>query len=252
MVVLQNKDCLNFLPTIEDNSIDMVVTSPPYNCGIQYNTYDDNKPWHQYLQWCQKWINQLYRISKDDGRIAINVLVQMGIEKNTIRVSPLRVFSDMIEKAGFHIMGLPMWTDSHRIKYTAWGSWMKASSPYIYNPYQVIILAYKTHRKKLNKGNSTINKEDFMNGCSGIWNIRPDTNSLTKATFPIQLPKLCINLLTYENDIVLDPFSGSGTTAVACLKTNRNFIGCQIDTDYYNIALDRIQKNQYIQQEIKF
>ena len=247
---LYNEDCLNFLPKLENNSVDLTVTSPPYNCGIDYNTYNDNKPWEQYLQWCQNWINQLYRVSKEDGRIAINVLVQMGIEKNTKRVSPLRVFSDMIEKAGFNIMGLPMWVDNHRIKYTAWGSWKSASSPYIYNPYQVIILAYKNHKKKLNKGISTVTKEDFMNGCCGIWQIRPDTNSLTKATFPIALPKLCIDLLTYQEDLVLDPFCGSGTTAVACLKTKRNFIGCEIDTDYYNIALDRIEKNRIVQQEI--
>ena len=132
---LVNDDCLNYLKTLEENSIDLVVTSPPYNCNIDYNTYNDNRPWDEYLSWCQSWINELYRVCKEDGRIAINVLFEMGINNNKTRVSPARIFSDMIEKAGFTIMAIPMWTDNHRVKFTAWGSWKSASSPYIYNPY---------------------------------------------------------------------------------------------------------------------
>jgi site-specific DNA-methyltransferase (adenine-specific) len=68
----------------------LVITSPPYNCNIPYRTYKDNLPWKDYLKWCENWIKQCYRILKDDGRIAINVLVEMGIENNTIRVSPMK------------------------------------------------------------------------------------------------------------------------------------------------------------------
>lgn len=249
-ISLINDDCLNAMSKISDNTIDLVVTSPPYNCNIDYNSYNDNRPWEEYLDWCQRWINELYRICKDDGRIAINVLFEMGINNNKTRVSPMRIFSEMIEKAGFTIMAIPMWTDNHRVKFTAWGSWKSASCPYIYNPFEVIILAYKKVNKKQNKGINTISKEDFMMGCSGIWKLKTDTNSLTKATFPVSLPKLAIELLSYKGDLILDPFVGSGTTAIACLETERDCIGIEIDKDYYDIALDRLNKSNFIQEDL--
>ena len=239
---LINDDCLNYLKTMQENSIDLVVTSPPYNCGIDYDSWNDNLPYDTYLVWCQSWLNELYRVVKEDGRIAINVLVEQGIENNSKRISPMRIFSDMIEKAGFTIMALPMWTDPHRVKFTAWGSYKSASSPYIYNPYEVVIIAYKKHRKKQNRGEDTISKEDFIKGCSGVWNIRTDTNSLTKATFSIELPKLIIELLSFKGETVLDCFNGSGTTGVACFHTGRNYIGIEIIKSYYNIALNRLKE----------
>lgn len=94
----------------------------------------------------------------------------------------------------------------------------------------------------MRKGKSSISKADFIHGCSGVWNIRPDTQPLTIATFPVALPKLAIELLSYEKDLVLDPFCGSGTTGVACLETDRHFIGIEIDRQYCEIAKERINK----------
>ena len=239
---LINDDCLHYMKQMQENSIDLVITSPPYNCGIDYDNYNDNLPFDEYLEWCQKWINELYKIIKEDGRIAINVLVEQGIENNKKRISPMRLFSEMMEKAGFIIMGMPMWTDPHRVKFTAWGSFKSASCPYIYNPFEVVIIAYKKYKKKFNKGINTISKQDFIKGCSGVWNIKTDTNSLTKATFPIELPKLVIELLSYKNDLILDPFSGSGTTGAACFYTGRNYIGIEQSKNYYEISKKRLEK----------
>lgn len=165
---IYNEDCIETMRRMDNNFIDLVITSPPYNCDIGYDIYNDNKEWNDYLLWCKKWLKELYKVTKKDGRICINVLVEMGIQDNKKRVSPLVEFYRLITEVGFNVFGLPMWTDSHRVKYTAWGSWLKASSPYIYNPFEVVIVAYKDIWKKQNKGNSTINKEDFMMGCSGI------------------------------------------------------------------------------------
>ncbi len=242
MLRIVNDDCLRFLKLLPSVSVDLVVTSPPYNCGIPYRSCNDNRPWQEYLAWCQEWISELFRICKDDGRIAVNVLIGMGLDKNSVRVSPLKEFIQLIQNAGFTVCGIPLWLDSHRGRLTAWGSWQSASCPYIYNPCEVIIIAYKRHRKKLRKGKSSISKADFIHGCSGVWNIRPDTQPLTIATFPVALPKLAIELLSYEKDLVLDPFCGSGTTGVACLETDRHFIGIEIDRQYCEIAKERINK----------
>lgn len=229
------------MKTMEENSVDLIVTSPPYNCGMNYGIHNDSMPWDDYLSWCQKWIDQCYRVCKKDGRIAINVLIEMGVEDNSVRVSPLVDYVTMIKKSGFKIMGLPAWTDNHRVKNSAWGSWLSASSPYIYNPYEIVILSYKESKKKQGE-TSTISKEDFIEGTSGVWGFHPETRGLTKCCFPVELPELVINLLSFENDLVLDPFSGSGSTGIACIKTNRRYVGIEKNPNYCDISKWRVEK----------
>jgi site-specific DNA-methyltransferase (adenine-specific) len=99
---------------------------------------------------------------------------------------------------------------------------------------------WKKERPKDNPGINTISKEDFMKGVGGVWSIQPETQGLTMANFPVALPKLCIELLTFKDDVVLDPFMGSGTTAIACLETNRQYIGFELSPNYHAIAENRI------------
>ena len=242
--VIYNQDCLDGFKDIPDNSIDLVVTSPPYNCGISYDSWNDNKPWDVYLQWTKQWLTQVKRVLKQDGRFAINHLIEMGItvdgKKNAYRVSPQIELYKIINELGMTVVAQPMWADLTKSTLTAWGSWMNASCPYIYNPFEVILVGHKHQWKKMSKGENTISKEDFMKGVSGIWNIRPETKGLTMANFPVALPKLCIELLSYKNDIVLDPFMGSGTTAIACIYTDRKYIGFELSEKYVKIASDRI------------
>lgn len=124
---------------------------------------------------------------------------------------------------------------------TAWGSWLSASSPYIRLPYEGILISYKNQWKKKDKGTSTITKDEFIEGVSGIWKIRPETHGYTKANFPVELPERCIKLFTYQEDCVIDMFMGSGSTAIAALKTGRDFIGCDISSNYCDIANKRIE-----------
>jgi DNA modification methylase len=143
-------------------------------------------------------------------------------------------------------------------------SWMSASSPYIYNPKECIILAYKKTSKKLLKGQSqwegeptkviqedgTIknkmvykdeDKKEFMNLVFGRWEYFADTKSLTKATFSMDIPGKAIKILTYKDDIVLDPFMGSGTSAVAAEVLERRWIGIELSPDYTEVARKRVQ-----------
>ena len=243
-----NCDLLDGFKQIPDNSVDLCMTSPPYNCGIKYDVWQDNKPWNEYLDWCRSWLTEMKRVLKPEGRFAINHLVEMGLpangKKNGIRVSPQVELYKIINDLGLTIVAQPMWADLTRSTLTSWGSWQSASAPYIYNPFEVILVGYKSQwkkeRDKKNPGINTISKEDFMKGVGGVWNIKPETHGLTMANFPVALPKLCIELLTFKDDIVLDPFMGSGTTAIACLETDRQYIGFELSQDYHKIAEDRV------------
>jgi site-specific DNA-methyltransferase (adenine-specific) len=171
-----------------------------------------------------------------------------------------------MKEVGFKFYGMVDLTEDspHRVRQTAWGSWMSASSPYIYNPKECIILAYKKTSKKLNKGESqwtgeptkvihedgTIknkmvykdeDKKEFMNLVFGRWEYFADTKSLTKATFSMDIPGKAIKILSYKNDIILDPFVGSGTSAVAAELLDRQWIGIELSPDYCNVARNRIK-----------
>lgn len=246
--VIYNCDIFEGFKKLPDNSIDLCMTSPPYNCGIEYDCWDDRKPWNEYLQWCREWLTEMKRVLKPDGRFAINHLVEMGLpfngKKNGIRVSPQVELYKILTDLELTIVAQPMWADLTRSTLTSWGSWQSASAPYIYNPFEVILIGckenWKKERPKDNKGINTISKEDFMKGVGGIWSITPETKGLTKANFPVALPKLCIELLTFKDDIVLDPFMGSGTTAIACLETDRQYLGFELSPNYHKVSEDRI------------
>jgi len=229
---------------LSSNSIDLVVTSPPYNCGIAYDIYQDNLSWEDYLSWCRTWLKEIKRVLKPDGRLALNVLMEMGIENNKIRVSPFAEFYNVLKEISFNTFGAVTWLESTRSTNSAWGSWKSPSSPYVYNPTEVVIFAYKDQWKKLNKGESTISKEEFIQATSGIWRLHAETRPSTIANFPVSLPKRCIELLTWKNDIVYDPFGGGGTTAIACLQTERRWVITEISKDYCKVAKKRIQKEK--------
>jgi site-specific DNA-methyltransferase (adenine-specific) len=246
--IILNCDLLDGFKNLSDNSIDLCVTSPPYNCGIQYDSWQDSKPWNEYLDWCRTWLTEMKRVLKPEGRFAINHLVEMGLpangKKNGIRVSPQVELYKIISDIGLTIVAQPMWADLTKSTLTSWGSWQSASAPYIYNPFEVILVGYKSQwkkeRPKDTPGINTISKEDFMKGVGGVWNIQPETQGLTMANFPVALPKLCIELLSFKDDIILDPFMGSGTTAIACLETDRQYIGFELSPNYHKVAEDRV------------
>lgn len=233
-------DCLKALKKIPSESIDLVITSPPYNIGIDYGIYKDDLDWIDYLKWSSKWIKEIHRVLKNSGRFVLNILT--NINQNFIKEQPLIDFGNLIRKTELKIHGIGFWIDVTRKKYTAWGSWQSASAPYIYNPYEAIIFSYKKEWKKKIKGVNTLTKEQFLKGIKGVYNFGTASHKIIPAIFPIKLPLLFIELLTFKNDIVLDPFIGSGTTGLACKKLERNFIGIEKNPLYTKIAKERIER----------
>ena len=257
-----NGDCVEVMKTLPEDSINLMVCSPPYNVGIPYDTHIDNLNMDEYWNWTEKWLTQVFRLLKDDGRVAINIPYEVNVQERGGRVFFASEFYQIMKKVGFKFFGIvDLEEDSpHRSKTTAWGSWMSPSSPYIYNPKECIILGYKKHHIRKVKGESqwigenTIteegknkvvyqeqDKKDFMELVFGQWKYLNDSRPLTKATFSMDIPTKAIKILTYKNDVVLDPFAGSGTSLVASEILDRRWIGIELSEDYSKIARDRVQ-----------
>jgi site-specific DNA-methyltransferase (adenine-specific) len=270
-----NGDTIDVMSEMPEGWVDLVVTSPPYNVGIQYDTHNDEIVMDEYWEWSEKWLTEAYRLLKDDGRIAINIPYEVNVQARGGRVFFASEIYQVMKKVGFKFYGIvDLEEDSpHRSKTTAWGSWMSPSAPYIYNPKECVILAYKkVHIKKVKgepqwKGEpylteegknkvaySEQDKKEFMELVFGQWKYFADTRSLTKATFSMDIPEKAIKILSYRNDVVLDPFNGSGTSCVAAVVHDRRWVGIELSENYCEIAKQRIQSfvDQKSQQKLQF
>ena len=261
-----NGDCIDVMSKLPENCIDLMVTSPPYNVGIEYDTHNDRLVMDEYWDFTKKWLSEAYRILKPDGRVAINIPYEVNVQERGGRVLFMAEFWTVMKEVGFKFYGLvDLSEDSpHRSKTTAWGSWMSPSSPYIYNPKECVILAYKTVAKKKDKGvpqwvgvvedieleDGTTRKKmmytdeakkEFMSLVYGQWSYVADTKQMTKATFSMDIPTKAIKILTYKNDIVLDPFTGSGTSLVAAEILDRRWLGVELSENYAEVARNRVQ-----------
>jgi site-specific DNA-methyltransferase (adenine-specific) len=261
-----NGDTIDVMSEMPEGWVDLVVTSPPYNVGIQYDTHNDEIVMDEYWEWSEKWLTEVYRLLKDDGRIAINIPYEVNVQARGGRVFFASEIYQVMKKVGFKFYGIvDLEEDSpHRSKTTAWGSWMSPSSPYIYNPKECVILAYKKQHIKKVKGepewkgvptdieqeDGTLkkkivyeekDKKEFMELVFGQWNYFADTKSLTKATFSMDIPTKAIKILSYKNDVVLDPFAGSGTSLVAAEILDRRWLGIELSENYTKVAQKRVQ-----------
>jgi site-specific DNA-methyltransferase (adenine-specific) len=261
-----NGSCIEVMAKMSESSVDLIVTSPPYGVGIDYDTHDDDIEFEEYKIFSKEWLSQSFRVLKDDGRIALNIPYEINRQTKGGRIFMVAELWKIMQEIGFKFFGVvDLEEDSpHRSKTTAWGSWMSPSSPYIYNPKECIILGYKKNHIKKVKGvpewvgvptdveqedgsikKKTIyqeeHKKEFMELVFGQWNYFADTKSLTKATFSMDIPTKAIKILTYKNDLVLDPFAGSGTSMVAAEILDRNWIGIELSENYCEVARKRVQ-----------
>ena len=261
-----NGDCIKVMSEMPESCVDLIVTSPPYGVGIAYDSFDDDIEFDQYKVFSANWLREAYRVLKDDGRIAINIPYEINRQDKGGRILMVSEVWQIMKNIGFKFYGIvDLEEDSpHRSKTTAWGSWMSPSAPYIYNPKECVILAYKkTHIKKvkgepewvgevvdLEQEDGTIkkktvyqeeHKKEFMDLVYGQWDYFADTKQMTKATFSLDIPMKAIKILTYRNDLILDPFAGSGTSLCAAEIGGRRWIGIELSENYSKVAKDRVQ-----------
>ena len=268
-------DCIEVMKEMPEGWVDLIVTSPPYGVNIAYDVHNDDMEISEYLEFTRKWLTEAYKVLKDDGRIALNIPYEINRQSKGGRIFFVSEVYQIMKEIGFKFFGVvDLEEDSpHRSKTTAWGSWMSPSSPYIYNPKECVILAYKkVHIKKVKgepqwKGEPTVteegknkmvyqeeDKKEFMELVFGQWKYFADTRSLTKATFSMDIPNKAIKILSYKNDVILDPFNGSGTSCVAAEINDRRWVGIELSENYVNIARERIQGfvDQKKQQKLEF
>ncbi|CUS77114.1 site-specific DNA-methyltransferase (adenine-specific) [Candidatus Kryptonium thompsonii] len=240
----------DFLTTsiIPPNSIDLIVTSPPYNVDINYNSFKDDIPYEKYLEFSEKWLEKAYLVSKPDGRMCLNI----PLDKN--KGGQQSVYADIVtiaKRVGWKYHSTIIWNEQNISKRTAWGSWLSASAPFVIAPVEVIVVLYKERWKKISgSGKSDISKEEFIEWTNGVWNFMGESKKRIghPAPFPVELPKRCIKLFSFVGDTVLDPFLGSGSTLIACVLTNRKGIGVEIDKNYCELAKNRLIKEAQINQ----
>jgi site-specific DNA-methyltransferase (adenine-specific) len=274
-----NGDCVKVMASLPESCVDLIVTSPPYNVGIDYDTHNDRQSMEDYWQFTKDWLSESYRILKDDGRIAVNIPYEVNVQDRGGRILFMAEFYLIMKNLGFKFFGLVDLDENspHRSKTTAWGSWMSPSAPYIYNPKECVILGYKKNHIKKIKGepqwkgelvdleqeDGTIkqkmmyqeeDKKEFMSLVYGQWEYFADTKQQTKATFSMDIPMKAIKILTYRNDVVLDPFTGSGTSMVAAEISGRRWLGIELSPNYCEVAQKRVQhfidKNKQLQLDL--
>lgn len=226
---------------VEPESVDLIVTSPPYNVEVVYGTHRDDLSYTEYLEFCSAWLQRCYDWLKPDGRLCLNI----PLDKN--KGGQQSVGADvttLAKRIGFQYHATIVWNEGNISRRTAWGSWLSASAPYVIAPVELIVVLYKHEwKKRSGSGVSDISPEEFMEWTNGLWTFNGESRKRVghPAPFPLELPKRCIKLFSYVGDLVLDPFAGSATTLLAALMYGRRTVGIEIEAKYCELAKRRIE-----------
>ncbi|MFA3783044.1 site-specific DNA-methyltransferase [Melioribacteraceae bacterium 4301-Me] len=249
-IYIYNDDVLT-TNCIDENTIDLIITSPPYNVDIKYASHNDKMDYNDYLDFTKEWLLKCYKLVKNDGRFCLNI----PLDKN--KGGQQSVYADITtiaKQIGWKYHSTIIWNEQNISRRTAWGSWLSASAPYVIAPVEMIVIFYKKEWEKNSKGRkSDITKDEFLEWTNGVWNFTGESKKRVghPAPFPVELPKRCIKLFSFVGDTVLDPFMGSGSTLIACAQTDRIGIGIDIEINYCKLAKQRLIKEGFIYQ-LKF
>lgn len=223
---------------LPDSSVHLMVTSPPYNVG---KDYDEDLSLGEYLEMLKRVWSEVFRVLVPGGRACINV-ANLG-RKPYI---PLHAFMvrDLLD-LDFLMRGEIIWDKgASSSASTAWGSWQSASNPTLRDAHEYILVFSKGsyRRERIEGRRDTITRDEFLEFTKSVWAFAAESARKVghPAPFPLELPYRLIQLYTFEGEVVLDPFMGSGQTALAALKTGRHYVGYEINAEYVRLAEKRI------------
>ena len=223
---------------LPDNSVHLMVTSPPYNVG---KDYDEDLSLQQYSSLLKDVFIDCHRVLVDGGRACINV-ANVG-RKPYIPLNAL--VSDLMTEIGFFMRGEIIWNKGASAGTScAWGSWLSPSNPVLRDVHEYILIFSKgKYQRKSTASLATVSKEDFLEWTKSIWNFPSESAKRVghPAPFPVELPRRLIELYTYEGDVVLDPFMGAGSTALAGLDTKRRWVGYDTSKEYCELTETRVR-----------
>jgi modification methylase len=233
-IILGNSEDMKMIP---DNSLHLMITSPPYNVSKEY---DEDMSLSEYLQFLKNVFTETHRILVDGGRACVNV-ANLGRK-------PYIPLSDYISKImieiGFYMRGEIIWHKGAGSGVSmAWGSWQSASNPVLRDTHEYILIFCKgSYKRDTENKESTITRDQFMEWTKSVWMMNPESAKKVghPAPFPIELPFRLIQLYSFKNDIVLDPFMGSGSTAIAAITSERKYVGFECDETYIRLAEERL------------
>ncbi|GAB4343050.1 MAG: site-specific DNA-methyltransferase [Flammeovirgaceae bacterium] len=238
---LENKFILGSaenMKELPDNSVHLMITSPPYNVSKEY---DQDLSLKEYLQLLENSFKETFRVLVNGGRACINV-ANLG-RKPYIPLSDY--ISKMMIDIGFNMRGEIIWNKAASASpSTAWGSWQSAANPILRDIHEYILIFSKgDYKREKGKKENSITKEQFMEWTKSIWTMNAESARRIghPAPFPEELPYRLIQLYSFKGDIILDPFMGSGTTAVAAIKSERKFVGYDISQEYIDLAQKRLK-----------
>ncbi len=238
LVFRKSSESMDELP---DNSVHLMITSPPYNVSKEY---DEDLTLDEYRALLRDVLKETYRVLVEGGRACVNV-ANIG-RKPYI---PLHAFlaEEMIE-LGFLMRGEIIWNKGGSAgPSTAWGSWRSASNPTLRDVHEYILIFSKGSYARVREAKkNTIGRDEFLEYTKSIWTFPSESARRIghPAPFPLELPRRLIELYSFAGDVVLDPFAGSGSTCIAALQTRRLFVGYEKNGRYVKLAEKRIRAFQ--------
>jgi site-specific DNA-methyltransferase (adenine-specific) len=224
--------------------VNLVVTSPPYALGVDYGQagYADDQPYATYLDWVRTWASTLLEVSAPGGRACINIPLDSNKGgKRAIYADYLRIFQEV----GWEYQTSIVWNEQNISRRTAWGSWLSPSAPFVTAPVEMVAVFYKgSFRRPATDGrHGDITRYEFLAWTLGVWNFAGANPRRVghPAPFPEELPRRLIKIYSYPDDLVLDPFAGSGTTLVAAKRLGRSSLGVEINPVFCELTIRNLQ-----------
>jgi site-specific DNA-methyltransferase (adenine-specific) len=221
-----------------DNSIALMVTSPPYHVGKEY---DADYSFDDYLSLLRRVFGEVHRVLEPGGRAVVNV-ANLGRRPYIPLTSHINM---LMLDLGFLMRGEIVWRKAKADSGScAWGTWRKADNPVLRDVHEYLLVFSKGRFGRARKGDSTLSADEFRIATTSVWDdIRPESAKRVghPAPFPVELPERLIRLYSFVGDVILDPFMGAGSTALAAIRNDRHFVGYEIAQEYVELAERRLQ-----------